>query len=319
VSANTYGRQVVVPLTNKSGGGVIAGDVVVVDTTNNAAFTTTTSAGSTLSLGVVQETIANNATGRVLISGYAALINVNASVTRGNYGKTYTVVKQATDAGASRASGTFCQFLTGGATPDAIVYPVDLAGVALTNPMTTKGDIILGDTSGVPSRLGAGTSTYVLTSNGAGAFPSWQVDPALAFHGCKAYSATTQSIGSATLTVVALPAEEYDTDTFHDPVTNNSRLTVGTTGYYRLTGYTNWATNPTVGIVQFYKNGTTALRSQSVASGANQGIINTTVVLLTAGDYVEMRAYHSSAGSANIGDATNVEQQTMFSIELLGI
>jgi hypothetical protein len=44
----------------------------------------------------------------------------------------------------------------------------------MTNPMTTKGDVILGDTGGTPTRLAAGTSTYVLTSNGAGAFPSWQ-------------------------------------------------------------------------------------------------------------------------------------------------
>jgi hypothetical protein len=49
---------------------------------------------------------------------------------------------------------------------------------AMTNPMTTKGDIILGDTGGTPSRLAAGTATHVLTANGAGAFPSWQALPA---------------------------------------------------------------------------------------------------------------------------------------------
>src|SRR5262245_13860757 len=122
MSSNTYGRQVVVPLTNKSGGSVAAGDVVVVDTTNNDAFTTTTSASTTNVVGVAQETIASNATGRVLLSGYAALINVNASVTRGNYGVTHTVAKQATDGGSSRTGGTFCKFLTGGTTPDAIVF-----------------------------------------------------------------------------------------------------------------------------------------------------------------------------------------------------
>lgn len=139
-TTNTYGRQVVVPLTNKSGGGVVAGDVVIVDTTNNDAFTTTTSAGSTASIGVVQETIASNATGRVLLSGYAALVNVNASVTRGNYGKTHTVAKQATDAGASRTAGTFCQFLTGGTTPDAVVYPSDLGSGSGTGTLTTIKD-----------------------------------------------------------------------------------------------------------------------------------------------------------------------------------
>src|SRR5690349_5780945 len=120
--ANIYGRQVVLAVTNKSGGLVIAGDVVIFDTSNNDAFTTTTSGAFTGMLGIAQETIANNASGRVLVAGYAALVNVNASVTRGHYGKTHTVVKQATDAGASRVVGAFCQFLTGGTTPDAVLF-----------------------------------------------------------------------------------------------------------------------------------------------------------------------------------------------------
>src|SRR4051812_32347044 len=115
-TTNTYGRQVVVPLTNKSGGSVAAGDVVIVDTSNNDAFTTSTAGAVTGGVGVAQETIASNAIGRVLLSGYAALVNTSASVTRGNFGKTHTVVKQAVDAGASRVAGTFCMFLTGGTT-----------------------------------------------------------------------------------------------------------------------------------------------------------------------------------------------------------
>ena len=57
--SNIYGRQVVLPLTNKSGGGVIAGDVVVIDTANDGAFTTTTTGQWGKSLGIAQETIAN--------------------------------------------------------------------------------------------------------------------------------------------------------------------------------------------------------------------------------------------------------------------
>ncbi len=148
MGANTYGRQVVLSLTNKSGGGVIAGDVVVVDTTNDAAFTTSTAGALTGGVGIAQETIASNATGRVLVSGYAALVNVNASVTRGNFGKTYTVAKQGTDAGSSRLAGTFCQFLTGGATPTARVYPPDLgmAGLgAWTTYTPTLTNVTVGD------------------------------------------------------------------------------------------------------------------------------------------------------------------------------
>jgi hypothetical protein len=156
-ATNTYGRQVVVPLTNKSGGSVAAGDVVVVDTTNNDAFTTSTAGAVTGTVGIAQETIANNATGRVLLSGYAALVNTSASVTRGNFGKTHTVAKQAIDAGGSRTVGTFCQFLTGGTTPDAVVWPVDLGAAGGTSLTVSE------------NRLGADTT---LTANTYGDGPS---------------------------------------------------------------------------------------------------------------------------------------------------
>lgn len=131
--ANVFGRQVIVILTNKSGGAVVAGDVCVVDTSNNASFTTSTAGAAIGGVGVVQESIASNASGRVLIGGYAALVNVNASVTRGNFGKTHTVAKQATDAGSARTLGTFCQFLTGGTTPTAMVFQPDLTAGTLTD------------------------------------------------------------------------------------------------------------------------------------------------------------------------------------------
>lgn len=157
--SNTYGRQVVVPLTNKSGGGVIAGDVVVIDTANDDSFTTNTAGAFTGGVGIAQATIASNAVGPVLIAGYAALVNVDSSVTRGHFGKTYTVAKQATDAGASRVSGTFCEFLTGGTTPSASVYPPDISatyggptwatgtsmpGSPTTNDRVTRTDILGG-------------------------------------------------------------------------------------------------------------------------------------------------------------------------------
>jgi len=118
---NTYGRQVVEALVNKSGGAVAAGDVVIIDTANDGAFTTTTTARAEITIGVVQETIASNATGRVLLSGYAALVNVPASVTRGHYVETHTVAKQATG-NSARRSGSFGQFRTGGTTPTAVLW-----------------------------------------------------------------------------------------------------------------------------------------------------------------------------------------------------
>lgn len=54
----------------------------------------------------------------------------------------------------------------------------DTNSAGFTNPMTTAGDIIYGGASGLPTRLAGGTSTYVLTSNGATSAPSWQAGAA---------------------------------------------------------------------------------------------------------------------------------------------
>lgn len=164
--ANLFGRKAVALLTNKSGGAVIKGDVVILDTANDTAFTTTTTAAYTGAIGVADESIASNATGRVVISGYVELINVNASVTRGYYGKTHTVAKQATSAGSSRVSGSFCQFVTGGTTPSALIWQPDLGGASLSDPMTTRGDVIYRNSSNVTARLGVGTAGQALQTDG---------------------------------------------------------------------------------------------------------------------------------------------------------
>ena len=175
--ASMFGRSIIVPLTNKSGGGVIAGDVVVVDTSTDESFTTTTSAASTSAIGVAAETIASNAVGRVIVGGYAPLVNVNASVTRNQFGTTHTVAKQAV-ASATRVAGTFCRWLKSSATPSAYIYPVDLAGAALTDPTTTRGDLITRDASSL-ARIAIGATKKVLQSDGTD--PAWKYPPGYEF------------------------------------------------------------------------------------------------------------------------------------------
>jgi hypothetical protein len=136
------GRQVVVPLYNRTGGGVIAGDVVVLDSANDDSFVTTTTSASTSTVGIVQETIADLGMGRVLIAGYAPLVNVAAAVTRGHFLQTHTVAKQATGT-ASRTSGSAGQFSSAGATPKAILWgaPASTAtgGTGATGPVGPQG------------------------------------------------------------------------------------------------------------------------------------------------------------------------------------
>lgn len=159
------GRAIIVTKTNKSGGGLAKGDVVVVDSANDNAITTTTSGGTTVTVGVVVEEngIANNASGRVQFGGHVGLVNVNASVTRGHYGYTHTVAKQAADAGASRVVGTFCVFTTGGTTPEADLFTQPDGSSASGNVATdviwdAKGDLAAGTGANTAAKLTAGAN-----------------------------------------------------------------------------------------------------------------------------------------------------------------
>jgi len=58
--------------------------------------------------------------------------------------------------------------------------------------------------------------------------------------GARAYHDAQQSIPHATYTTLAFNSERWDTDTIHDPVTNNSKLTCKTAGVYVITGHIRW-------------------------------------------------------------------------------
>lgn len=173
-------------------------------------------------------------------------------------------------------------------------------------------------------RLYIRTSDHTLvTVNSSGTVTPVGGAASTTFIGCKAYNNTTQSIGSGTMTACALNAEEFDTSTFHDNATFNTRLTVPTTGYYLFNGYVYFVNQADQKnqIVQLYKNNTTAIRSQpilssSAASSTGAAINISAIISLAANDYIEMRAYATAAST--IGDGTNTEQQNFLSCVLLG-
>ena len=63
-----------------------------------------------------------------------------------------------------------------GAAWTAVDTSVDASKIPLST-VTTAGDLIIGTGNATVTRLAAGTATYLLTSNGAGVAPSWQVAP----------------------------------------------------------------------------------------------------------------------------------------------
>ena len=74
---------------------------------------------------------------------------------------------------------------------------------------------------------------------------------------CKAVRAAAASVANSTFVPQALSAaDEYDTDTMHDTVTDNDRVTINTAGVYLVTAKATFAANTTgQRIVAIAKNG----------------------------------------------------------------
>ncbi len=140
--------------------------------------------------------------------------------------------------------------------------------------------------------------------------------PVLIFSGCKVYANATQNINN-TLAAANFNLEEYDTDGFHDNVTNNSRVTIptGKSGKYLISGGTFCSAGSD--FIGFRLNGSTSIRGYQTAltGGANYRSAQTTVDL-AVDDYVELII--STQNNINIGHATLPDAQSWLSVTLLG-
>lgn len=186
-------------------------------------------------------------------------------------------------------------------------------GVAPATPASTKwrvyfktdGLYIIDDAGNETGPLAAATSTL--------------------FVGAKAYHSTTQSIPNNTMTAASLDSEDYDSDTIHDLVTNNSRFTVpaGKGGKWRFGSHVMFPANTTgVRVLQLRKNGTDTVRGSRLSEEGDTGTTHSLGhggidVELAAGDYIELMVFQNSGGALDIGAADN-ELATTFWAQFLG-
>lgn len=172
-----------------------------------------------------------------------------------------------------------------------------------------KGDLAGGTGANTAARLAVGTNDYLLVAaSGETTGLKWQRFPT--FSGARAYHSTTQSVGNS-VTPLNMDSEDFDTDTYHDNSTSNSRLTVPATGYYWASAHAQYATTGVV-IIGLSINGT-AVTGSAVSHPAGDCKLHTSqVVYMTSGQYLEAWAY--CATTHNVGDTTYPENRNSVSI-----
>jgi hypothetical protein len=126
--------------------------------------------------------------------------------------------------------------------------------------------------------------------------------------GCKVYQNAGTAFSAGGTTYMSFQVEEFDDDTMHSTVSNVTRITFTTAGYYLVggsaTGGNGSLTTMGCGI---RLNGTTIIASGGGAdnSGAGRGVHTSVVRHFNAADYIEFGASANSATSSSGDEGTN--------------
>lgn len=125
---------------------------------------------------------------------------------------------------------------------------------------------------------------------------------------CRVFHSAAQSVASGALAAVAFDSERFDTDTMHDTVTNNGRITFNTAGLYvvSFSGLFAAASDYTAVYGFLRLNGTTYIAQSGPGSHGtanfNAGITVTTPYKFIAGDFVivEVTQQNGPAAARNL-------------------
>jgi hypothetical protein len=186
-----------------------------------------------------------------------------------------------------------------------------------------KGDLVVGSATNDAGVLAVGTDTHILVADSAESLGMKWAAPAggASFVGASVYKSAQQSVSNATETASTFDTESFDTDGFHDNVTNNSRMTIpsGKDGKYLLLGRVTFVAN-TTGVRQgrLRKNGSLiAVNTDSTpGSGGGQNIEVSGIYSAIAGDYFEVAYWQNSTGALN--SENGGEYYDAFMIQYLG-
>lgn len=130
--------------------------------------------------------------------------------------------------------------------------------------------------------------------------PNYQLVPSTAqFFGKKA---SNETVADETDDAINWDKEQVDPAGWHDDVTNNTRITVDTSGWYlvnvRFRCEERVANNASI---RLYVNGTEVDRQARTTAATNDDTTYKWIGELTAGDYIESNFWHNSNNNVQVG------------------
>lgn len=196
--------------------------------------------------------------------------------------------------------------------------PVPVITNTVATEFDAKADLIVGTGADTFDRLGVGADGTVLTADSNETLGVKWAAAGSAFSGARLTNSTTYTISTATDTLLGFDTETFDTDSYHSTVTNTSRLTAPSTGYYFFEAQINWdygataANNP---IMRVKKNGSIYQVVNDAGTSQRSRYMNTSgVVQLNSGEYIEIEVRQDSGGNVTIINGNACTNFTIYSL-----
>jgi hypothetical protein len=135
----------------------------------------------------------------------------------------------------------------------------------------------------------------------------------------QAYQSTVQSIANGTFTPITFTSETIDRDNGHSTVTNTSRFTAQTAGWYFISGKVAYAANVSgQRLANWNVNGAQVSMTRyapiTIASIPSFALADNRLVYLNVNDYLELIGYQDSGVALNTFISGSIENCYMTAI-----
>lgn len=126
------------------------------------------------------------------------------------------------------------------------------------------------------------------------------------FSGARVYNDADIAVPNGAFTTISFNQERWDTDTYHNPGIDPSRLTAPSNGFFMIGGNIEWEGSISgARILRILLNGTAVIAYDGTTSDQRRRHTISTQYQLAAGEYVEIQCHQSSGGSLDVNFSGN--------------